>query len=81
MSTAYFGLICRQCRVAYPLGQEIHRDLKYQLDRGPFELECFHCGAVEQYPDVTVWEHDPPYPPTTMGAARQRVHRAKKHES
>ena len=76
MSTAFFGLICRYCRIAYPLGREIHRDLKYMLDRGPFELECVHCGTTDQYPDMLVWGSTEGYSAAQMGAARQRVRRA-----
>ena len=78
MSTAYFGLICRHCKTAYPLGQEMHRDLKYQLDLGPFGLECFHCGQRDVYSDMAIWEHESTYSPTVIATSRQRVRRAKR---
>lgn len=80
MSTAYFGLICRCCHVAYPLGVDTHRDLKYMLDSGPFELHCIHCGATELYDDVTVWESSETYSPALLGVSRERVHRAAKRK-
>ena len=76
MSTAYFGLICRHCRTPHPLGREIHRDLKYMLDLGPFELQCTSCGITETYRDMEVWESAEPYSPTLMGVERSRVRRA-----
>ena len=76
MSIAYFGLICRHCVTRHPLGQELHRDLKYMLDRGPFELNCIQCGRTDLYPDMVVWERTEPYSPTQMGVERLRVRRA-----
>ena len=61
-----------------PLGLDTHRDLKYMLDRGPFELQCVQCGARERYNDVTVWESAEAYSPALMGVSRQRVHRVSK---
>ena len=80
MSHAYFGLICRHCKTAYPLGLEIHRDLKYMLDLGPFELECVQCGAIEFYDDVIVWESPETYSPALLGVSRERVRRAPKSQ-